>query len=168
MAELCPPADDDDWTALTGAPLPVGAAAAWAVVPHCGGVVMFTGTVRDHAGDRQAVTGLAYEAYDGPAAGRLRDIAAEARVRWPSLGRVALLHRIGRLDLCDAAVVVVVSAPHRGEAFEAARWCIDTIKATVPIWKKEEWAGGSDWGTGALPIGGRSVQERPTTTSRST
>jgi molybdopterin synthase catalytic subunit len=155
MAELRAPAEDD-WTDLTAAPLPVVAAAAWAVVPGCGGVVTFTGTVRDHAEDRLGVTGLEYEAYDGPAAGRLSEIAAEARMRWPQLGRVALLHRIGRLGLGDAAVVVVVSAPHRHEAFEAARWCIDTIKATVPIWKKEEWAGGSDWGTGALPIGGRS------------
>jgi molybdopterin synthase catalytic subunit len=155
MAELRAPAEDD-WTGLTAAPLPVAAAAAWAVVPGCGGVVTFTGTVRDHAEHRRGVTGLEYEAYDGPAAGRLNDIAAEARMRWPQLGRVALLHRIGRLGLGDAAVVVVVSAPHRHEAFEAAHWCIDTIKATVPIWKKEEWAGGSDWGTGALPIGGRS------------
>jgi molybdopterin synthase catalytic subunit len=79
-------------------------------------------------------------------------LAAEARVRWPGIGRVALLHRVGRLELEDAAVVVVVSAPHRGEAFEAARWCIDTLKATVPIWKKEEWAGGDGWGTDAQPV----------------
>jgi len=59
---------------------------------------------------------------------------------------------VGRLELQEAAVVVVVSAPHRDEAFEAARWCIDTLKATVPIWKKEEWAGGSGWGTDARPV----------------
>jgi molybdopterin synthase catalytic subunit len=64
------------------------------------------------------------------------------------IGRVALLHRIGRLELGDTAVLVAVSTPHRPDAFEAARWCIDTVKADVPIWKKETWGGGSqeDWG----------------------
>ena len=71
---------------------------------------------------------------------------------WPALGRIALLHRTGPLAVTDAAVVVVVSAPHRAEAFDAARFCIDTLKATVPIWKKETWAGGEDWGTDATPV----------------
>src|SRR5699024_5671194 len=83
---------------------------------------------------------------------RLTEIEAEARRRWPEIGRVALLHRVGVLAVGDVAVVVTVSAPHRGEAFEAARWCIDTVKATVPIWKRERWAGGDDWGTDAHPI----------------
>jgi molybdopterin synthase catalytic subunit len=68
------------------------------------------------------------------------------------LGRVALLHRVGPLDLEDASVVVAASAPHRPEAFEAARFCIDTLKATVPIWKQERWEGGEDWGLGATDI----------------
>ena len=132
--------------------LPVAEATAWAVVPRCGGVVTFAGTVRDHAEGRDGVRALEYEAYEGPATERMAALAAEARVRWPGIGRVALLHRVGRLELEDAAVVVVVSAPHRDEAFEAARWCIDTLKATVPIWKKEEWAGGDGWGTDAQPV----------------
>ena len=147
-----PRGHDADWVGITPAVLPVAEATAWAVVPRCGGVVTFVGTVRDHAEGRDGVSALEYEAYEGPATERLAALATEARGRWPGIGRVALLHRVGRLALEDAAVVVVVSAPHRGEAFEAARWCIDTLKATVPIWKKEEWAGGHGWGTDAQPV----------------
>jgi molybdopterin synthase catalytic subunit len=68
------------------------------------------------------------------------------------LGRIALLHRTGHLEVGETSVVVVVSAPHRGEAFEAARFAIDTLKTTVPIWKKETWPGGSEWGTDAVPV----------------
>jgi molybdopterin synthase catalytic subunit len=67
-------------------------------------------------------------------------------------GRIAMLHRTGRLQLTEVAVVVVVSSPHRDEAFEAARFAIDTLKATLPIWKKEVWAAGEGWGTGATPV----------------
>ena len=84
--------------------------------------------------------------------GRHSSCAAAARSRWPSLGRLAMLHRVGRLHVGEAAVRVVVSAPHRGEAFDAARWCIDTVKSSVPIWKHEAWADGSGWGTGSVPI----------------
>jgi molybdopterin synthase catalytic subunit len=153
------PGPDADWVAITDAVLPVAEALSWAVVPQCGGVVTFVGTVRDHAEGRDGVSALEYESYEGPATDRLRALAAEARERWPGIGRVALLHRVGRLELEEAAVVVVVSAPHRGEAFEAAKWCIDTLKATVPIWKKEEWAGGSGWGTDAKPVG--DLPDRP-------
>jgi len=157
VADLRAPEDRDDWVALTSDPLKEAEASAWAVVPSCGGVVTFAGTVRDHAVDhggdrRDGVTALEYEAYEGPALERLASVAAEARRRWPGVGRIALLHRVGRLELCDTAVVVVVSAPHRDEAFDAARWAIDTLKATVPIWKREEWSGGAAWGTGAQPV----------------
>jgi molybdopterin synthase catalytic subunit len=151
--DLTPPGEGtDDWVGISSAPLPVADATEWAVVPRCGGVVAFVGTVRDHAEGRAGVKALEYEAYEGPATDRLRALATEARHRWTGIGRVAMLHRVGRLDLEEAAVVVVVSAPHRDEAFEAAKWCIDTLKATVPIWKKEEWAGGSGWGTDAQPV----------------
>ena len=151
--DLTPPREGvDDWVGISSAPLPVAEAMQWAVVPSCGGVVTFVGTVRDHADGRDGVKALEYEAYEGPATERLQALAAEARRRWSGVGRVAMLHRVGRLELEDAAVVVVVSAPHRGEAFEAAKWCIDTLKATAPIWKKEEWAGGTDWGTDAQPL----------------
>ena len=70
----------------------------------------------------------------------------------PTVGRVALLHRTSVVDVGDSAVVVVVSAPHRAEAFEAARFCIDTLKRSVPIWKRETWAGGESWGLEAQHI----------------
>ena len=149
-----PRPDGADWTGLTPAPLPVEEASSWAVVAGCGALVAFTGTVRDHAEGRTGVTQLEYEAYEEGAAARLGQVAAEARRRWPVIGRLVLLHRLGPLAVGDAAVLVVVSTPHRDDAFEAARWCIDTVKATVPIWKREAWDGGrEDWGTGAVAIG---------------
>ena len=102
------------------------------MLPDCGATVTFTGTARDHAEGRPGVHRLEYEAYEEPALARLRAIAAEVRRRWPVVGRVALLHRTGVVELGDAAVVVAVSAPHRGEAFEAARFAIDELKRTVP------------------------------------
>jgi molybdopterin synthase catalytic subunit len=148
------PATGDDWIGLSGAPLPTDEASAWVVRPDGGGVVTFVGTVRDHAEGRPGVTGLDYEAYAEQAEARMAVVATEARTRYPGVGRIAMLHRTGSLAVTEAAVVVAVSAPHRDEAFDAARFCIDTLKATVPIWKKESWTGGSDWGTDATPVGG--------------
>jgi len=144
--------DTDTWVALTTASLPSVTVHDWAIRPDCGAVVLFTGTVRDHAEGRPGVSRLEYEAYAEQVEPKLAEIADAARARWDGLGRIALLHRTGPLELTEAAVVVAVSAPHRGEAFEAARWCIDTLKATVPIWKKERWEGGEDWGLAATDL----------------
>jgi molybdopterin synthase catalytic subunit len=95
------------------------------------------GSVRRRYDD--GVRGMTYEAYEEEATNRFAEIAGEARRRWPDLERVALLHRVGDLALSDTSVAVVVSAPHRAEAFEAARFCIDTLKETAPIWKREHW-----------------------------
>jgi len=149
-----PRPDDADWLGLTTSPLPVAEASAWAVVPGCGAVVVFAGTVRDHADGRPGVTALEYEAYEEQVRPRLSAVAAGARTRWPGLGRLALLHRVGPLAVSEVSVLVAVSAPHRPEAFDAARFCIDTVKTTVPIWKRETWAGGTDWGMCAHPVGG--------------
>jgi molybdopterin synthase catalytic subunit len=149
---LAPPSDGRDWLALSDDPLPVAEALAWAVLPACGGVVTFVGTVRDHAPGRGGVTGLSYEAYEEHAVARMAEVAAEVRRRHEGVGRLAILHRVGDLELTDAAVVVVASAPHRDEAFAAARLAIDATKATVPIWKKERWAGGEDWGLAATQV----------------
>jgi molybdopterin synthase catalytic subunit len=142
----------DTWVRLTEAPLDVGTLSAWAVRPDCGAVVVFTGTVRDHAEGRPGVSALEYEAYADQVEPRLAALVDEARRRWPVLGRVALHHRVGSLVPGDPSVVVAVSTPHRDEAFEAARWCIDRLKATVPIWKRETWAGGQDWGLDATDV----------------
>lgn len=147
-----PRPDGADWLGLTTSALPLADASSWAVIPGCGAVVLFAGTVRDHAEGRPGVTLLEYEAYEEQASTRLSAIAAQARSRWPEMGRLVLLHRVGPLAVTEVAVLVVVSTPHRSEAFEAARWCIDTLKATVPIWKRESWAGGTDWGTCPTPV----------------
>jgi molybdopterin synthase catalytic subunit len=145
-AALTAPRAGAEWVALSDARLPVEAASGWIVLPSCGATVTFTGTARDHAEGRPGVHRLEYEAYDEPALARLHAIAAELRRRWPVLGRIALLHRTGVVELGDAAVVVAVSAPHREEAFEAARFGIDELKRSVPIWKRESWDGGESWG----------------------
>lgn len=147
-----PMPDERDWVALTPEPLPATDAQEWATVPSAGAVVTFSGVVRDHAEGRPDVVGMTYEAYAGPAERSLREIAAEIRRRWPDVERIALLHRTGELQLSEASVVVVVSAPHRGAAFAAAEFAIDTLKETAPIWKQEHWAGGSDWAVEQHPI----------------
>ena len=143
---ILPPSEGDTWIGVSETRLPVAEAAAWAVRPDCGGLVVFSGTARDHAPGRPDVTYLEYEAYDDYVVPSLHTVADEARGRWPVLGRIVLLHRTGVVELADSAVVVAVSAPHRPEAFAAARFCIDTVKATAPIWKRERWAGGESWG----------------------
>ncbi len=148
-----PDADSaDTWVELTHDELPIAAVYQWALDPAAGAVVLFSGTVRDHAEHRTGVTRLVYEAYESEVAPRLADIAAELRRRWPSVRKVALLHRLGSLNLKESSVVVAASAPHRGEAFEAARFGIDTLKATVPIWKQEHHDAGTDWGLQSQPI----------------
>lgn len=92
------------------------------------------------------MTELEYEAYESQVAPALARLAAEMHRRWPSLGWIALLHRHGTLVVGDVAVVVVVSSPHRDDAFEAARFGIDTLKSSTPIWKREVWADGESWG----------------------
>ena len=141
-----PPAGDD-WLVCADGPLDAGRASSWVIRPDCGASVTFVGSARDHAGDRTDVHLLEYEAYDEHVVPVLGVVAAEARARFAGIGRLALWHRTGALAVTDVAVVVAVSAPHRDEAFDAARWAIDEVKATAPIWKREHWAGGhDDWG----------------------
>ena len=152
MPCVLPPTSGNDWLALTQETLPVGAVYEWVVLPDCGAVVLFSGTVRDHAEGRAGVERLEYEAYEDVVITRFAEIVAEMRRTWPPIGRVALIHRVGVLAVGESAVVAAVSAAHRPEAFEAARFAIDTLKAAVPIWKHETWSDGADWGTGAQPI----------------
>lgn len=146
------PADGDNWIAVGTSELPVAKAYEWAVRADCGAVVLFSGTVRDHADGRSDVSALTYEAFEEEVVPRFRLIADEMRRQWPTLGRVVILHRLGELTLGESSVLVVASAPHRPEAFEAARFGIDALKASAPIWKKEHWEGGSDWGTRAQDV----------------
>ena len=149
---LDPPDGRDDWVGITADPLPMGAVASFVERADCGASVVFTGVVRDHSEGRPGVRSLEYEAYEEVVTPRLAAIAAEARTRWPTVGRLALLHRTGLLAVGEASVVVAASAPHRAEAFDAARFCIDTLKATAPIWKREAWEGGEDWSSCASPV----------------
>jgi molybdopterin synthase catalytic subunit len=142
---------------LTDQPLPVGEVYEWCVQPDCGAVVLFSGTVRDHALDehgqlREGVSHLTYEAYDEQVVPAFEAIVEELRTRWPDTGRVVLLHRTGRLALMESSVLAAVSSPHRPEAFEAGRFAIDALKASAPIWKHEVWADGADWGAGAHDV----------------
>jgi molybdopterin synthase catalytic subunit len=123
------------------------------IQPNCGAVVTFSGVVRDHSTAREDVIALEYETVPELAERRLREIVDEARRRWPTLERVALHHRTGRVELSVSTVVVAVSAPHRDVAFDAARFCIDALKSSLPMWKKEVWDGGSAWSDDAATIG---------------
>jgi molybdopterin synthase catalytic subunit len=133
---------------VTGSPLEPAEALAFVRDPGAGAEVVFVGTVRDHSG-AGAVTALDYEAWPERAAERLKAIGDEIFAAWP-VCRVALLHRTGHLEVGDASVLVCCSAPHRAEAFEAARHGIERIKQDVPIWKKEALASGeSHWVMGS-------------------
>lgn len=149
---VLPPGGSLDWVALLDGPLPVAQAQRWAYADECGAVVTFAGTVRDHAPGRPSVSALEYEVHPEAALPRLAAVAAAARHRWPMVGRLVLLHRQGVLTVGEESVLVVVSTPHRREAFAATEYCIDTIKRTVPIWKLETWAGGQEWSACHHPI----------------
>ncbi len=111
--------------------------------PSVGGIVVFEGVVRDNARGKQ-VRYLEYDVYPEMAVQQIRAIVAEAERRW-GIERVAVAHRVGRLEIGEASVIIVVAAPHRGEAFDACRYIIDTLKTTVPIWKKEVATNGEEW-----------------------
>lgn len=137
---------------LTTDPLRVAETYEWAVVPAAGAVVMFSGTARDHSEGRSGVESLAYEAYEEAVFPALRAVAEEIRRQWSAVRRVALVHRVGSVAVGESSVLVVVSSPHRPEAFAAARFGIDALKATVPIWKRETWTDGEDWAKTAQHI----------------
>jgi molybdopterin synthase catalytic subunit len=109
---------------------------------QAGAVCTFLGTVREMTAERRTVS-LDYEAYPEMAVKKLAELEADARSRWPII-ELALVHRVGHLDLGEVSVVVAVSCPHRHQAFEACRWLIDTLKEVVPIWKRENWADGTE------------------------
>jgi molybdopterin synthase catalytic subunit len=114
--------------------------------PAAGAVVVFDGTVRDHSRGRRTLF-LDYEAYAPMALRELEQLAAAALARF-AICDVAVVHRTGRMEIGESSVVIAVSAAHRGPAFEACRWIIDTLKHTVPIWKKEYFEDGAVWADG--------------------
>ena len=112
--------------------------------PGAGAIALFSGIVRDQTGGRR-VKFLEYEAHAPMALAKMREIAAAIRARWPGTLRVALVHRVGRLEIGESSVMIAVSSPHRREAFEACHFAIDTLKQTVPVWKKEYFEDGEVW-----------------------
>jgi molybdopterin synthase catalytic subunit len=148
--ELClfPPVSgggpDHDVFAVVEHPLSPDEIAARVDDPGAGGIVIFSGVVRNETGGRP-VKYLEYEAHAPMAEAKLREIGAAIRGRWPGVKRVAMLHRIGRLEIGESSVLIAVSAAHRGDAFEACRYAIDTLKQTVPVWKKEHFEDGEVW-----------------------
>ena len=114
--------------------------------PSDGALVIFEGVVRDHTRGRRTLY-LDYEAYEAMALQQMESLAAEARTRF-AVPAVSIVHRLGRLQIGETSVLIVVASAHRAPAFEASRWIIDTLKKTVPIWKKEHFEDGAVWADG--------------------
>jgi MoaE-MoaD fusion protein len=146
--ELClfPPVSggSDDTYRVVRQPLVPDAIAAAVDHPGAGGIVIFSGVVRNETGGR-GVKFLEYEAHVPMAEAKMREIGGAIRARWPGVKRVAMFHRLGRLDIGESSVLIAVSAAHRGEAFAACQYAIDTLKTTVPVWKKEHFGDGEVW-----------------------
>ena len=139
----------EDLFELVRAPLDVSAIVSLLRTPECGAVVAFEGTVRARSRGR-ATRYLEYEAYEPMALRKMREIGATLRARFP-IHRLAIVHRLGRLEVGETSVLIAVSAAHRREAFDACRAALDALKRTVPIWKKEFFTDGSAWAEGELP-----------------
>jgi molybdopterin synthase catalytic subunit len=129
---------------LTNEPIDSAAVLARVASNQAGAVVLFLGTTREMTGDRRTLS-LDYECYPEMAEKKMAELETKARERW-SLVEIAIVHRLGHLDLGEASVAIAVSSAHRQAAFEAGKWLIDTLKEVVPIWKKENWADGTcEW-----------------------
>jgi molybdopterin synthase catalytic subunit len=135
----------DDKFAITFDPISLDDMAGRVLKPETGAVAVFAGVVRNVSAGK-AVEHLEYEAYEGMAVAKLRQVAVEAREQWPDIVDMAIIQRIGHLEVGENAVVVAVSSPHRGDGcFEACQYAINRLKQIVPIWKKEVSPDGSEW-----------------------
>ena len=112
--------------------------------PAIGAVVTFVGVVRGTTDGRE-VQHLEYEAYPQMAEETLRQVGEEIRARWKTVREVAIVHRVGLLEVGETAIVIALSAAHRQETFDAVHYAIDRVKEIVPIWKKEVWTDGAEW-----------------------
>ena len=142
-------APSTDITKLVLEPIDPLALAAYVRGNGDGAMVIFDGFVRDHSKNRRTLY-LKYEAYEPMALAKIQEIAAHLHNYFP-IHRVAMVHRLGRLEIGETSVYIAVSAAHRAAAFDACRYAIDTLKCTVPIWKKEYFEDGSVWADGELP-----------------
>ena len=137
---------ESDWIRLQREPIDAGALVAAVKDGEAGAVVVFDGIVRNHTRGRRTLH-LDYESYEDMALRQMQGLAREAQQRF-GVRRVALVHRLGRLQVGETSVLIVVTSAHRAQAFEACRWVIDTLKKTVPIWKKEWFEDGAVWADG--------------------
>jgi molybdopterin synthase catalytic subunit len=144
-----PPAPTNDLIQLGHDPIDAAALVRHVRTDSDGAIVTFDGYVRDNSHGRRTLY-LDYEAYESMAVTKLREIADEIHSKF-AIDRVAIAHRLGRLEIGETSVFIAVSAPHRAPAFDACRFTIDTLKRTVPIWKKEYFADGAVWADGELP-----------------
>jgi molybdopterin synthase catalytic subunit len=138
-----------DITALVHKPIDPVALAAYVRGNGDGAIVIFDGFVRDRSKNRHTLY-LEYEAYEPMALAKIQQIARHLHTQF-SIHRAAMVHRLGRLEIGETSVYIAVSAAHRAAAFDACRYAIDTLKRTVPIWKKEYFEDGSVWADGELP-----------------
>jgi MoaE-MoaD fusion protein len=129
---------------IVDGPISLDDVASRVLAPELGGVTLFAGTVRGVTGE-QRTDYLEYEAYPEMAEASFASIAAEAQARWPEISTVAVLHRVGRLEIGDVSVAIAVAAAHRAATFDACHYIIDRIKQVSPIWKKEVGPGGAMW-----------------------
>ena len=149
---LEPPSDSDTWLLLTDQVLSAGVVSDWAVRPDCGAVVVFSGTARDHAEGRADVRLLEYEAYEEQVVPRLAAIGPRPADAGPRPDGSGCSAAPGRSRSARPRSSSPRQLPIKDEAFEAARFCIDTLKSSVPIWKRETWADGSEWGLDAKDL----------------
>lgn len=129
---------------ITGSPLDPEALRAAIADPRAGAVATFVGVARNSFRGKE-VLHLEYEAYAPMAELQMREIGTEIAQSWPAVTGVAIAHRVGRVEVGEASVVLAISAPHRGEALAACAHGIERLKATLPVWKKEVFADGSVW-----------------------
>ena len=140
---------DDGCFRLVREPIEPGTLIGHVRAPEDGAIVTFDGFVRNQSHKRRTLY-LDYEAYEPMALAKMREIAAQLYEKY-RIHRVAIVHRLGRLEIGETSVFIAVSAPHRAAAFDACRFAIDTLKRTVPIWKKEYFEDGAVWADGELP-----------------
>ena len=143
------PSPHNDICQLVRVPIDVPALIRQVRAPEDGAIVTFDGFVRDQSHSRPTLY-LDYEAYESMALAKMCEIAAHIHEKF-AIHRVAVVHRLGRLEIGETSVFIAVSAPHRAAAFDACRFTIDTLKRTVPIWKKEYFEDGAVWADGELP-----------------
>jgi len=147
----------NDFFELTRAPIRSEEIMKAMRLPEDGAAVIFDGFVRNNFRGRETRY-LEYEAYEPMAMAKIREIGAEIRQKFAA-NRIGIVHRLGRLNVGETSVFIVVSAPHRAAAFEACRYAIETLKSTVPIWKKEFFADGSVWADGQIPAAAPNSRE---------